>query len=81
MTKLESKHRIAQEMPKSLSLTCAIKMTLIVSYDILCCCGKFYSDTLYEQVYKFSHPKLLLVHPVIYYENEVRHILCILPFL
>ena len=36
---------------------------VLVSYGILCHCGNFSSDTIYEQVYKDCHPNLFFVHP------------------
>ena len=37
------------------------------SYSILCHHGNLSNDTSHEQVYKYCHPNLLLVHPLSVY--------------
>ena len=39
----------------------------LVSYGILCHCGNIFPDTSYEYVYKYYHPNLFLVHPILVY--------------
>ena len=37
------------------------------SHGILCHGGNYYDDISYEQVYKYCHPNLLLVYPLLVY--------------
>jgi hypothetical protein len=45
-----------------LNLSSLHLLLYLVSYGILCHCGKFL-DSFHEEFYIYSHPTLLLVHP------------------